>query len=88
MVWKRCMSQIWFVWEVGRRDSTSPKVELGEFYEDGLRLGELDEQLGKSYEDCLVLDELFFELGELHELLLCMKGLSARSPTLRVFTKD
>ena len=62
------MSQIWSVWEVGRRDSASPKVELGEFYEDGLRLGELDEQLGESYEDCLVLDELFFKLGELYEL--------------------
>ena len=46
------------------RDSASPKVELGEFYEDGLRLGELDEQLGESYEDCLVLDELFIQLAE------------------------
>ena len=61
-------------------------MELGEFYEDGLRVSELEEQLGESYEDCLVLDELFFKLGELYELLLCTKGLSVRSPTLRVFT--
>ena len=53
----------------GSRDSASPKVELGEFYEYGLRLGELDEQLGESYEDCLVLDELFFKLDELYEQL-------------------
>ena len=64
------MSQFWPVWEVGRRDSASPKVELGEFYEDGLRLGELDEQLGESYEDCLELDELFLKLGKSYELLL------------------
>ena len=43
---------------------------LGEFYEDGLRLDELDERLGESYEDCLELDELFFKLGESYELLL------------------
>ena len=80
------MSHIWSVWEMGPRESASPKVELGEFYEGGLRLDELDEQLGESYEDFLVLDELFFKLGELYELLLCTKGLSVRSPTLRVCT--
>ena len=84
MVQKRCMSQIWSVWEVGRRDSASPKVELGEFYEDGLRLGELDEQLGESYEDCLELDELFFKLGESYELLLSKRGLSIGGPTLHI----
>ena len=57
----------------GSRDSASPKVELGEFYEYGLRLGEVDEQLGESYEDYLVLDELFFKLGELYELLIGFK---------------
>ena len=48
----------------------SPKGELGEFYEDGPRLSELDEQLGESFEDCLVLDELFFKLGDSYQLLL------------------
>ena len=57
MVLKHCMSQIWSVWEVGRRNSASPKVELGEFYEDGRRLGEFEEQLGESYEDFLELAE-------------------------------
>ena len=41
----------------GSKDSASPKVELGEFYEDGRRLGEFEEQLGESYEDCLELAE-------------------------------
>ena len=48
--------------EIGSRDTASPKVELGDFYEDGLRLGELEEQLSESYEDFLVLDELFIQL--------------------------
>ena len=42
----------------GSKDSASPKVELGEFFEDGLRLDELDEQLDESDEDCHKLDEL------------------------------
>ena len=67
MVWKRCMSQIWYAWEMGRKDSACPKVELGEFYEDGLRLGD-------SYEDCLELDELFFKLGKSDELVLSERG--------------
>ena len=70
MGWNRCMSQIWSVWEESGRDSASSKSGLGEFYEDGLRLDELDEQLGESYEDCLELDELFFKLGESYEQLL------------------
>ena len=41
----------------GSKDSASPKVELGEFYEDGRRLGEFEEQLGEYYEDCLELAE-------------------------------
>ena len=45
-------------------------MELGEFYEDGLRLGELDKQFCEYYEDCLELDELFFKLSESYELLL------------------
>ena len=81
------MSQFWPVWEVGHRDSTSPKVEVGEFYVDGLRLDELDEQLGESYEDFLELDELFFKLGESYELLLSKRGLSVESPTLRICTR-
>ena len=72
----------------GSRDSASPKVELGEFYEYGLRLGELDEQLGESYEDCLVLDELFLKLGEYDELLLSERGLSVGGPTLRICTRN
>ena len=70
MVWNRCMSQTWSVWEGSGRDSASSKSRLGEFYEDGLRLDELDEQLGESFEDFLVLDELFFKLGESYKLLL------------------
>ena len=70
----------------GSRDSVSPKVELGEFYEYGLRLGELDEQLGESYEDCLELDEWFFKLGESYELSLSKRGLSVEGPTLRICT--
>ena len=82
------MSQIWSVWEVGRRDSASPKAELGEFYEDGLRLGELEEKLGESYQECLVLDELFFKLGESDELLLSERGLSVGGPTLRIYMQN
>ena len=63
-------------------------MELGEFYEDGLRLGELDEQLGESYEDCLELDELFFKLGESYELLLSKRGLGVEGPTLRIYTRN
>nr|KAJ0202562.1 hypothetical protein LSAT_V11C500282620 [Lactuca sativa] len=60
----------------GSRNSASPKVELGEFYEDGPRLNELDEQLGESYEDCMELAELFFKLGESYELSQSKRGLS------------
>ena len=61
-------------------------MELSEFYEDGLRLDELDEQLDESYEDCLELDELFFKLGESYELVLSKRGLSVEGPTLRIYT--
>ena len=88
MVWKRCMSHIWSVWEMGRSDSASPKVELVEFYEDGLRLDELDEQLGESYDDFQELNELFFKLGESYELLLSKRGLSVEGPTLRICTQN
>ena len=71
------MSQIWRIWEMGRKDSASPKVELGKLYEVGLKLGE-------SYEDCLELEELFFKLGESYELLLNKRGLSVEGPTLRI----
>ena len=63
-------------------------MELGEFYEDGPRLGELDEQLGESYEDCLELAELFFKLGESYELLLSKRSLGVEGPTLRICTRD
>ena len=63
-------------------------MELGEFYEDGLRLGELDEQLGESYEDCLELDELFFKLGESYELSHSKRGLSVEGSTLHTCTRN
>ena len=72
----------------GSKDSASPKVELGEFYADGLRLGELDEQLGESYEDCLELAELFFKLGESYELSQSKRGLSVEGSTLRTCTRN
>ena len=63
-------------------------MELGEFYVDGPRLGELDEQLGESYEDCLELAELFFKLGESYELSQSKRGLSVEGSTLRTCTRN
>ena len=63
-------------------------MELGEFYEDGLRLGELDEQLSESYEDCLELNEWFFKLSESYDLSLSKRGLSVEGPTLRICTRN
>ena len=72
----------------GSKDSASPKVELGEFYEDGRRLGELDEQLGESYEDCLEFAELFFKLGESYEHPQITRGLRIEGSTLRTCARN